>query len=366
MIKNTLLASMVFTAGLSAVNADIVYEGTEGAGKGKHLVFIASDHEYRAEQTCPAIARILAKHHGFKCTVLFGTDENGFIEPGKSNIQGIEKLATADGLFFLTRFLDLPEDQMEHLLGYVNKGGPIVSLRTSSHAFKIAEGSKYEKYAFNWKGEGFEGGFGQQYLGNTWEGHYGRNHVQGTRTLIIPEKKDDVILTGVEDGAFCFAGGYGSKLFDGMEPLTKSQPLVSMDPKSDPDPKKEAVISSWKFSYKGTDGNSNRVFHSTQGASEDILDDNYRRMIINGVFWSVGLESQIKADNNIAFVGPYKPTTFGNFNWQQGVKPSDLAGYESMIGAENAIPDRRPARKAKKKPVKKKPAKKTMPAEAAM
>lgn len=365
MIKNTLLASMAFTAGLSSVNADIVYEGTEGAGKGKHLVFIASDHEYRAEQTCPAIARILAKHHGFKCTVLFGTDENGFIEPGKSNIPGIEKLATADGLFFVTRFLDLPEDQMEHFIGYLNKGGPIVSLRTSSHAFKITPRGKYAKFSFNWKGEGFEGGFGQQYLGNSWEGHYGRNHVQGTRTLLIPEKKDDPILTGVEDGAFCFAGGYGSKLFDGMEPLTKSQPLVSMDPNSDPDPKKKPVFSSWKFSYKSADETSNRVFHSTQGASEDILDDNYRRLIINGAFWALGLESQIKADNDISFVGPYKPTTFGIHNWQLNVKPSDMAGFDTIIGSEKAIPSRKPAKK--EKPVKKSmPKKETMPEKAAM
>ena len=49
-----------------AVAGPLVYEGTEGPGKGKHIVFIASDHEYRGEETCPAIARILAKHYGFK------------------------------------------------------------------------------------------------------------------------------------------------------------------------------------------------------------------------------------------------------------------------------------------------------------
>ncbi|MEC7449288.1 MAG: hypothetical protein VYC80_10410, partial [Planctomycetota bacterium] len=56
-----------FPANLRAAD-HVVYEGDEGPGKGKHILFIASDHEYRGEETCPAIARILAKRYGFKCT----------------------------------------------------------------------------------------------------------------------------------------------------------------------------------------------------------------------------------------------------------------------------------------------------------
>ena len=84
----------------------VVYEGESGPGKSKHVVFIASDHEYRAEETCPAIARILAKHHGFKCSVIFGVNDQGFIDPGSSNIAGTKLLDEADLLFIFTRFLD--------------------------------------------------------------------------------------------------------------------------------------------------------------------------------------------------------------------------------------------------------------------
>ena len=70
------LIALTLTVGASVATAEsLVYEGTEGVGKGKHIVFIANDHEYRSEQTCPLLAKILAKHHGFKCTVLFGVDE---------------------------------------------------------------------------------------------------------------------------------------------------------------------------------------------------------------------------------------------------------------------------------------------------
>ena len=46
--------------------AELVYEGTSGLGHGKHIVFLAGDHEYRSEETLPELARILAQHHGFK------------------------------------------------------------------------------------------------------------------------------------------------------------------------------------------------------------------------------------------------------------------------------------------------------------
>ncbi len=42
--------------GSNLVAADrVVYEGDSGPGKGKHILFIASDHEYRGEETCPAV-----------------------------------------------------------------------------------------------------------------------------------------------------------------------------------------------------------------------------------------------------------------------------------------------------------------------
>src|SRR3954451_15298417 len=37
----------------------LVFEGTAGIGNGKHLVFLAGDHEYRSEESLPALARLL-------------------------------------------------------------------------------------------------------------------------------------------------------------------------------------------------------------------------------------------------------------------------------------------------------------------
>ncbi len=309
----------------------VVYEGEAGPGKGKHIVFLASDHEYRAEETCPALARILAKHHGFKCTVVFGVDKEGFIEAGSSTVSGLAALEKADLFFIVARFLNLPDDEMAHVEAYLERGGPVVGLRTSSHAFQIPASSKYAKYDFKSKVAGYENGFGHQVLGNTWVGHYGTNHKQGTRITTIPEQRGNVILTGVGETAFTHAGAYVGKAAPDFTVLTTSQPLVSMDPNAEPDTKKPPMPSTWTRSYAGKDGSKHRVFHSTQGASQDFLDDNYRRMIVNGTFWAMSMEANIKADMNISFVGPFQPSNFSFNGHAKKVKPSDLAGWDSPI-----------------------------------
>ena len=331
----TFLASILGLGTSHAIEVQpVVYEGTAGPGLGKHIVFLASDHEYRAEETCPALARILAKHHGFKCTVIFGVDKKGHIDAGSSIVSGLEVLEDADLFFIFTRFLNIPDEEMAHIEAYLERGGPVVGLRTSSHAFKIPAKAKYAKYDFRSKVEGYENGFGHQILGNTWVGHYGTNHKQGTRIVKATDQEDHVILTGFDGTAFCHAGAYVGKPGPDFTVLTTSQPLMSMEPTADPDSKKPPMPSTWTRHYESKDGKKHRVFHSTQGASEDILDDNYRRMILNGTLWALGLENIIKADLEIGFVGPYQPSTFNFGGEAKEVSPTELAGWDSPIMPE--------------------------------
>lgn len=311
--------------------AQLVYPGGEGIGKGKHIVFLASDHEYRSEETCPAMARILSKHHGFKCTVVFGLDANGHIEAGSSQIPGIDALKDADLFFIFARFLSPSAEQMQPIIDYIDRGGPVVGLRTSSHAFKIAKDSPLAKYSFDSKASDYEKGFGHQVLGNTWVGHYGTNHKQGTRIQLIPAQKEHPILRGVGDGAFTHAGAYVGKAAPDFTVIANSQPMVSMDPQAALDASKPPMPCTWTREYTSTSGKKGRVFHSTQGASEDIVDDNYRRMIFNGTLWAIGLEDQIKADLAISFVGPYQPRTFSFKGEAKQVKPADLQSWDSPI-----------------------------------
>src|SRR6187200_1980826 len=127
----TLALALLLATQATTPAAPLVFEGAQGPGKGKHIVFVAGDHEYRSEESLPALARILAKHHGFKCTVLFDIDKDGNISAGEpQNIPGMEVLDTADLAVVFLRFQGLPAEQMKHFDDYLKRGGPVVGMRT--------------------------------------------------------------------------------------------------------------------------------------------------------------------------------------------------------------------------------------------
>ena len=63
-----------------------VYEGEDGPGKGKHIVLIGGDEEYRSEEAMPSWGKSSPRHHGFRCTVLFAIDDDGTINPARNDI----------------------------------------------------------------------------------------------------------------------------------------------------------------------------------------------------------------------------------------------------------------------------------------
>ena len=323
---------LAFAGEASAQNPHlVVYEGGKGPGSGKHIVFLAGDHEYRSEESLPALARILAKHYGFKCSVFLTTDpKTGFIEPGSSNISGLEALKTADLLVVFLRFQDFPDDQMRHIVDYVDRGGPVVGFRTATHAFQILRpDATFLKYS--WKGvEGYAGGFGRQILGETWVSHYGTNHKQSSRLLLQADQAAHPILRGVKD-VWVQSGGYTANPIEGSHILATGQILDGMTPDSAPAKDKDAMPVAWYRTYTSPSGKAGRVFTTTHGASEDLLNDGFRRMAVNACLWAAGLEAAIRPNSDIAFVGPYQPTTYNFGGFVKGVKPADLAGWDSPI-----------------------------------
>ena len=109
---------------LAAEEAGIVFEGKDGPGKGKHIVLLCGDEEYRSEELIPQLAKILAVHHGFKCTTLFAINrQDGTIDPQTlDNIPGLEALQSADLMVMFLRFRELPDEQMKQIIDYTNSG----------------------------------------------------------------------------------------------------------------------------------------------------------------------------------------------------------------------------------------------------
>lgn len=330
---------LVFLLGIQLVRSahaqSLVYEGIDGPGVGTHIVFLAGDHEYRSEETLPALARILARHHGFQCTVLFTTDpETGEILPGSSHMPGTDVLDSADLLVIFLRFQDFSAEQMQPIVDYLDRAGPVIGLRTSTHAFKIPEGSSFVRFDYRFAGEEMTGGFGRQVLGETWVSHYGKNHVTSTRLEIVPEQADHPILRGVVD-PWAESGAYWVEPTPDSLVLAMARPLMGMTPDSPVIQDKLPCPGAWVRRYTGKYDTSGRVFTTTCGASEDLQNDGVRRMLVNACFWAAGKENAIHSDLPIDFVGPYHPTTFRNGGHRREVQPADLQSWDSPIMSQD-------------------------------
>ena len=344
--------------------APLVYEGIEGIGKGKHIVFVANDHEYRSEQTCPLMAKIMAKHFGFRCTVLFGLDDQGDIMAGATRLPGLEALKDADLLFFFTRFMNLQDSQASLLVDYFERGGPVVGLRTSTHCFNGQKG-RWSKLNYNYKGDDYFGGLGEQIFGNTWrrntgQSHYGSNHQMGSRITPVASARSHPINQGVTQ-IHAYSGAYASPLPAGATSLLEVQVLNTFHPSKDINQNKPLVTAAWtRPSYvapSGTKKNA-RVVYTSFGASEDLLSEDGRRFLTNACLWAGGWEDSIQSDLNVSIVGTFKPSAYTSGLYHSGVKPEDLSGWDSQImpqgsklkGADNPKFTKRMARILKHRP----------------
>jgi hypothetical protein len=314
------------TATLSAADEFLTFRGGSGPGKGKRIVLIAADQEYRSEESIPALARILATEHGFDCTVLFSTNKKtGEIDPSTTdNIPGLEALDKADLMVLFARWLELPDEQMKRIIDYTNSGRPIVTFRTSTHPFRYVKqlASPYATYSYDSRDP--QGGYGRLVVGETWVAHYGKHQVESTRGLIVPGMESHPILRGVTRiwGA---SDVYAITTLSGdSKPLVLGQVLSGMQPTSEPDPAKKLVPIVWLKSYTGESGRPARVFATTMGHALDFEDEGFRRIAVNGCYWALGLEAAISASSKVALIGTYNPNPIGEGKQKTGLRPRDL------------------------------------------
>lgn len=313
----------------SAADPSVVYEGGDGPGKGKHVVLVSGDEEYRSEETLPQLAKILATRHGFRCTVLFAIDpKDGTINPDRNdNIPGLKALESADLLVLFTRFRNLPDDQMKPLIDYIESGRPVIGLRTATHAFNLKSDSAYAGYSWNAE----DGGYGRRVLGETWVSHHGQHGKQSTRGVLAPGAEGHPILRGVRgEDIWGPTDVYGVRLpLPGdSKPLVLGAVLEGMKPDDKPVAGKQndpMMPIAWVKTYTGRTGKPGRVFTTTMGASQDFESVGLRRLLVNACYWAVGLEEKIPVRSTVDLVGAFKARPFGNHGFEKGKKPSDLA-----------------------------------------
>lgn len=322
-----LLALSVTTA-----SAQIVYEGKEGPGKGKHVVLISGDEEYRSEESMPMLGKLLSQRHGYKCTVLFSVGADGTIDPNKGDsVTGIEALDSADLVIMCLRFRHWPDEQMKHFDAYVKAGKPVIGLRTSTHAFNNDKKSAFAKYSWNAGADtGWQGGFGKQILGETWVSHWGVHKKEATKAIVEAGAASNPLLRGVAD-VFGTTDVYEATPPADATILFRGQVLKGMNPTDAPaDYKKKTKTAevpvndpmqavAWTREVKNDAGTTNKILCTTMGAATDLTNEGLRRLVVNAAYAFTGLEVPEKA--NVEPVGEYKPTFYGFNGFIKGVKP---------------------------------------------
>ncbi len=324
------------------------FKGKDGPGKGKHIVLVAGDEEYRTEESMPMLGKILSQKHGFDCSVLFSWDPTGsYIDiNNQQGVRGWDQLKTADLMLIGTRFRKPSDEDAKHITEFMNAGKPIIGIRTATHAFN--GGQKFGGTI------GF-GEWGRKILGEQWVSHHGGHKREGARGVIEKENADHPILNSVKD-VFGPSDVYGVKhLTDVDTILMRGAVTKTLDPKSEPvEGKKNDPMQplAWLHPYTAPDGKTKGTsFCTTMGASVDLVSEDLRRLIVNAAYHLTGLEVPKKAD--VDYVDPFYPSFYAFIRDKEYWKKANLTLKDLELGSSRAMPDPKGSPKWEWRPMKK-------------
>lgn len=321
----TLISCLV--PAMFAKDFTLVFEGSEGPGKGKHIVLVAGDEEYRSEESMPMLAKILSQHHGFTCTVIFSWSADGsFIDPNnQQGLRGLEALKNADLMLIGTRFRRPSPEDGQHITDFLNAGKPVIGIRTATHAFNGPD--KFGSIGY--------GQFGRLVLGEQWVSHHGHHKKEGARGVIEKANASHPILRGVAD-VFAPSDVYGVKhLTDADTVLLRGAVTENLEPTSAPvvGAQNEPMQAlAWLHTYQTPDGTGTGTsFCTTTGAAVDLVSADLRRLLVNASYSLLGLN--VPAAAKVDFVDSFKPSFYGFCKGSAYWKARNLTLASFALGA---------------------------------
>lgn len=234
------------------------------------VVFLIGEDEYKTWETLPKFARQLVGWRGLETVVIQQGADNKNDFPGFA-----EAMTGADLLVVSVRRRALSKENLELIRKHLDRGKPLVGIRTASHAFDprgedVGKGSSWPE-------------FDAEVLG----GNYHNHRANGTKTHVrLPENGDvHPVLSGVNlEGLI----GHGSLYMN--SPLQGSASPVLMG--SIPDQPAEPVA--WTHAYGSRNA---KVFYTSFGHEDDFANSEFRRLLLNGMLWA--LDQPIPPDNRL-------------------------------------------------------------------
>src|SRR5687768_7451662 len=227
--------ALIFALGVAVLNA---------ATEPLKVHIISGSKEYGSEPSLREFAEHLTKL-GITCTASWAQD-------GGVTLPNVSALATADLMIVFARRMKLPEEQLRIVRAHWEAGKPIVALRTASHAWGD-------------KGNADNSTFDLKVLGNNYQGHHGNEPVQVT---LVPGQTSHPVLSGVQPFT--------------SRKLYKTGPLApTATPLQFGDNGKGRHPVTLVHEYNG-----GRVFYTSLGVPEDFKNENFRRLLVNAIYWT--------------------------------------------------------------------------------
>jgi type 1 glutamine amidotransferase len=226
--------------------------------KKKTVALVIGENEYHTWETLPAFAREELVPRGYRVVAVESSTD---VADGE--FRNWDAIRTADLVVLSVRRRTAPAGMLEALRGHLAAGKPLVGIRTASHAFELRDKANPE--GRTWVN------FDHEVLGGDYEDHYGAGRatlVHGIAGLEHP------ILAGVSRDFRSAAHLYKSR---NLVPTAQALLIGQTE-----DGKSENEPVAWVNTHAGR-----RVFYTSLGAPTDFADANFRRLLLNGILWSL-------------------------------------------------------------------------------
>lgn len=230
------------------------------SSQGQLLFLVSQDpNNYEAHKTIPPFAEMLQREYGFKSKVIQGEGD-----PGASHFPGLEEVRQADLLVIFFRRRALSSAQLGLIRSHLKAGKPLVGIRTANHAFSV-QGDVAEGYEKWWE-------FVPEVLGCENRGYGPRD--PGTEVEVATDAESHSILKDIKVRKWHSDGNLYL-----VKPLVDAQAKVlltgSVQDKVEP------------IAWTRMCGSS-RVFYTSLGYPTDFEQPQFRRLLVNAIYWALG------------------------------------------------------------------------------
>ena len=234
------------------------------AAEPRRIVFIIGENEYHTWETLPEFARTDLEPVGLKCSFVTASSNEG-----DNVFANFTVLKEADLLFISVRRRTPPREMMALIRAHLQAGKPLAGIRTASHAFGATPADDLH--------EGWPT-FDIDVLGGRYQGHYNNGQPNSPVTLVelVPEMITHPVLTGISTNRFRVT----SHLYKSRGLSASATPLMvgRLENQSTVEP----------VAWVNTDQNR-RIFYTSLGSPDDFKQPFFRRLLLNGILWSLNL-----------------------------------------------------------------------------